>query len=215
MKKTSDPPDFEKLHEFDLSGLWNVYGKWIFLIKRSFVISFFLSAILTIIVACQNKPAKEVYDILTDNISLGIGLEGGLIGLSLAGLTLIVTFGSDSLMRHLVRSNIEKALKEKKELSYSAYQTAVSKFSFAVFIQILTLIVLLIVKVLAGLELCYYDDFYNELTNTLLLFVCLLLVFYSLMLVVQMTLNIFTISQMNHMVYFEEEAGKILNEEEE
>lgn len=112
-------------------------------------------------------------------------------------------------------SNIQTAIREKKTPGYSAYQTAVSKFSFAVFVQVLTLIVLIFVQILASLNLSFNNDFYNEFINTFLLFLCLTLVFYSLLLVVQMTLNIFTISQMNHMVYFDEETGKLLKEIED
>jgi hypothetical protein len=206
---TDGEMDFKALHLDGFKGLWKVYGGWSFLTDKSFIISFLLTATVCLIIAGCNLPASQTYALLIDNINVGLALDGGLIGVTLAGLTLIVTFGSETLMRNLVRVNLKEALDEGRVPGFSIYQKAVSKFTFAVIVQILTLILLFFIKIISGLKMSFTSDCYNQVVNILAIFMCLFLLFFSLFLLVQMTLNIFTISQMNHAVFFEDEAGKL------
>ncbi len=204
---------FKTLHKEGFKGLWKIYADENFLIKPPIIISFLLAAIICLGIAlfADNKQLL----VLIDNIvNIGLGLEGGLIGLTLAGLTLIVTFGSDKLMKHLVRDNLLKAIEAERPPKHSVYQRSVAKFTFAVFVQILTLLVLFTVNILMKLKVSLPNVKVNEAINILTFFLCLFLLFYSLILVLQMTLNIFTISQINHGVLSKDEMLNLMNSHE-
>jgi hypothetical protein len=210
-KETFDD-HFKNLHKDGFGGLWKIYGEYNFLIKPPIIISFLLSSVICIIVAVHVND-ENLLVLLHENINIGLALEGGLIGLTLAGLTLIVTFGSDKLMIHLVRDNLLNAQSNGEFPKYSVYQRSVAKFTFAVMVQVITLLVLFITNIFLKLNLSFSNELGNQTVNILCFFLCLFLMFYSLILVFQMTLNIFTISQINHSVLSKEEILKIMNEE--
>ncbi|MCC7454203.1 MAG: hypothetical protein IT222_08570 [Crocinitomix sp.] len=210
-KETSDD-HFKNLHKDGFKGLWKIYSENNSLIKRPIIISFLLTSVICFIVA-GHVNGENLLILLDENINIGLALEGGLIGLTLAGLTLIVTFGSDKLMIHLVRDNLLKAQSNGEFPKYSVYQRSVAKFTFAVMVQVITLLVLFITNIFLKLNLSFSDELGNQTVNILCFFLCLFLMFYSLILVFQMTLNIFTISQINHSVLSKEEMLKITDEE--
>lgn len=211
MSKEKD--DIEKLHPYGLKGIWEVYGETSFIKKPSFYVSVGIGVLLFVFCLLVAESEMEIYELIDKIVEIGISLDGGLIGLSLAGLTLIVTFGSEKLLKRIVNLTVEKAVKENKLPTFSGYQTAVSKFSFAVLIQILTLIVLVIYKVAMGFSFSFEEKQLNIVFNSLFLAIAIFLIFYSLFLVVQMTFNIFTISQMNHSVYLKESIDEFMEAE--
>ncbi|MBU3659138.1 MAG: hypothetical protein FGM14_04675 [Flavobacteriales bacterium] len=195
-----------------LNGLFIVYGGWKFLVKPSFYIALILSLVLFFFLLFSTRSANSILNLITKINELGLDLDGGLIGLTLAGLTLIVTFGSDRLMKQLIKGNLLKAIDEEKKPGFSAYQTTVSKFGFAVFVQIITLIFLFVINLFIELNLTIDSESICKFLNCLFLSLEFFLIVYSLFLVVQMTLNIYTISQMNHSVYFSDITLEIMTE---
>lgn len=208
--KNKEKDNVEKLHPYGFKGLIEVYGGWAFLKKPSFYLSFIFSISVFVFSLISDSSEKELFDLIKDVVETGISLDGGLIGLTLAGLTLIVTFGSEKLLKRMVKLEVEKSFEEKRLPTFSGYQTAVSKFSFAVFVQVLTLVVLFIYKLTLGFSFSFKWNILNGIFNSFYLSLAVFLVFFSLLLVVQMTLNIFTISQMNHSVYFKESVDEVL-----
>lgn len=202
----------EKTHLVGFKGLWKIYGGLRFLIKTSFIVAFITSILILIVVNTGVVKVDSLFDVIKELSEVGLSLEGGLIGLTLAGLTLIVTFGSDNLMKRIVKNRIKTDLKEKNGVGLSGYQTAVSKFTFAVFVQIFTLIVLFLGKFFIGLKLSFDDNYWNHIINKTYLFIEILLILYSLFLLLQMTLNIFTMSQMNHSVMYNDVSKEVLDE---
>lgn len=81
------------------------------------------------------------------------------------------------------------------------------------YLLVLTLITLFVYKIALGFSFSTESVFWDNLLNSIFLSFSVFLVLYSLFLVVQMTLNIFTISQMNHSVYFKESVDEVLLEE--
>lgn len=202
---------FKSLHKEGVKGLWSIYGEKNFLIKPPIIVSFLLTTIICVLIG-SIMDNQGMLTLLKGSINIGLALEGGLIGLTLAGLTLIVTFGSDKLMNHLIRDNLINAVAENKLPEHSIYQRTVAKFTFAVVVQIVSLLVLFIVNIFDNFEFSFQSEKGNMVVNTLTLFGCLFLMFYSLILVLQMTFNIFTLSQINHAVLSKEEQRRILNE---
>ncbi|TNF48824.1 MAG: hypothetical protein EP305_04435 [Bacteroidetes bacterium] len=210
--KQQNKNDFERLHPMGFRGLFKVYGGASFLWKPSFILAFILSLVVFFISFLGGFDSNEVLDQIASVIDIGMSLDGGLIGLTLAGLTLIVTFGSERLLKHMVKLNITEAFVKKEAPGFSSYQTAVAKFGFAVFIQVITLIILFGYSIGLRFSFSCPDQETNLLINSIYLSIAVFLILYSLFLVVQMTINIFTISQMNHGVYFSDSIKEVLDE---
>lgn len=196
--------NFEKLHVTGLSGLFDIYGGFTFLKRIAFCLTLIITIIFSIILYTQNQDNDFLLLTIDKTVNVGFGIIAALLGLSLAGLVLIVSFGNMTLLKALVRGNIKKAIKDNSDIGFSSYQTIIAKFTFAVFVQVTTLIFLILIyffKILE-IELIYLDLVYyiNFITLSLIFFSIL----YSLILLGHMVINIFTIAQMNHMVIFKE-----------
>lgn len=208
MSKDYNPEKhFKKLHDGGFKGLFYIYGRFYGLLSsRSLWVAFVVSAIVIYLVWNANKSNKEIISYINSIIDIGISVDGGLLGLSLAGLTLVVTFGSGDFMKAIVNMAVNEA-QESNKFKKSIYQSTTAKFGFAVFIQILTLITLIIVKVIIKVEL-HAPLQVAKTINFTVIFLSIFLLLYSLFLVAQMTLNIFTLGQENHLVYFEKVLGE-------
>lgn len=194
---------FKKIHEGGLAGIMYHYGglKGIFK-SKSLQVSVFFSSLIVLAMILIEKNNTELLVYLMMIYDVGISVDGGLIGLSLAGLTLVVTFGSGNFMKTLVRLSIEDT-SETGEIQNSIYQTTTAKFAYAVFVQVLTLITLIGIKTIAGLELKISSNL-AIVVNYIALWAAIILVFYSLLLVARMTINIFTVGQHSHLIYYKE-----------
>jgi predicted transporter len=85
----------------------------------------------------------------------------------------------------------------KGEFETSMYQTTIAKFSYAVFVQVITLIFLFGIRVIVQLGV-ESPSLTANVMNCLGLFTMFFLMSYSFLLVIQMTLNVFTLGQSNH-----------------
>jgi hypothetical protein len=215
-KNSDELSDIEKLHPFGLKGLLVVYDIRKICKNPSFFISITITFILFLVFILGDFSSKKLFDMIIKTVDIGLSLDGGLIGLSIAGLTLIVTFGSEKLLKIIVMLKIQKTYENEdltsQVIGFSGYQTAVSKFGFAVFIQVLSLIIFFFFELSLSLELSFNNEKLNANFNCIYLCFAIFLILYSLFLVGQMTINIFTISQMNHSVYFSECVKEFLEE---
>jgi hypothetical protein len=96
-KKREELSEMEKLHPYGLKGLLVVYDIRKICKNPSFFISIIITLILFLVFILGDFSSKKLFDIIIKTVDIGLSLDGGLIGLSLAGLTLIVTFGSEKL----------------------------------------------------------------------------------------------------------------------
>lgn len=205
--------ELELLHPYGLKGLLTVYEFRSVWKNPSFFLAITISFLTFLVLFFGGFSSKKLFELIGEIVDTGLSLDGGLIGLSLAGLTLIVTFGSEKLLKSMVMLNVRKHLEKDAKVIFSGYQTAVSKFGFAVFVQVISLIVLFFYNLISKLELSFTNDSMNACFNSFYLSVAVFLIIYSLFLVVQMTINIFTISQMNHCIYFSECVEELMLEE--
>lgn len=210
----SDSNEFEKLHVFGLDGLFKVYGKFTVLKKLAFYLSLIPSLFLSLVYFFVIEPSDLGLSLITKILDAGFGIISSLIGLSLAGLVLIVSFGNISLLKSLVVTNIKNAKRNNKVVGFSSYQTLIAKFTYAVFVQCVTLLFYFFVYIFVNFEIglsCSYCVFYlNLFTFSFILFFLV----YSIVLLAHMIINIFTIAQMNHMVIFKEVIDEELNKNE-
>ncbi|MGV3610215.1 MAG: hypothetical protein ACO1N0_04635 [Fluviicola sp.] len=200
--------EIELLHPYGLKGLLTVYDFRNIWKNPSFYLAAIIGLLTFFALIFGGYSSEKLFELTGKIVDTGLSLDGGLIGLSLAGLTLIVTFGSEKLLKAMVMSSVRKLFEKKgptnSKVGFSGYQTAVSKFGFAVFVQVISLIALFFYNLISKLELSFTNDSMNVSFNSFYLSMAVFLIIYSFFLVVQMTINIFTISQMNHSVYFSE-----------
>jgi ABC-type multidrug transport system fused ATPase/permease subunit len=215
--KEAEENELDLLHPRGLKGLLIVYDFCHFWKYPSFFVAFFISFLTFCFLTIGGFSSEKLFNVITEIVDTGLSLDGGLIGLSLAGLTLIVTFGSEKLLKSMVKISVEDLLKngmpDKSKIKFSSYQTAVSKFGFAVFVQVISLIILFFYNLILKLELPSLNESLNTYFNAFFLSLAVFLILYSVFLVAQMTINIFTISQMNHSLYLSESIEEILADE--
>lgn len=196
--------EFEKLHVFGLSGLFKVYGRFTVLKRLAFYLSLFPSLILSIVYFFVIEPSDFGLSLINKILENGFGIISSLIGLSLAGLVLIVSFGNISLLKSLVSTNIRTALREKKEIGFSSYQSLIAKFTYAVFVQAVTLFLYFLIYIIIGFNVELNNLFIVSMINFITFLSIVFFALYSIILIAHMIINIFTIAQMNHMVIFKE-----------
>lgn len=206
---------FKRVHQDDIAGvLFHYKGLKGIIASRSLRISVILAIIGLIVLYLKDLPTNDQIEIISLLVDIGISVDGSLIGLSLAGLTLVVTFGSGDFMKTVISLTI-KEVKEGRKLDSSIYQSATTKFTYAVLIQIITLIYLICIKLISAMHF-NSTYFIASWVNMIVIFFAILLLFYSLLLILKMTLNIFTLGQQNHLIFFKNEIEKDnkLSEEE-
>lgn len=130
----------------------------------------------------------------------GLSLLGGIVGLSLAGLTMIITFSSTEIVDDSVMKQYEMYLNEHK-LNASYFQTAIAKFSFIVFVQVVSLLFFVIVSITAGFKIEVEVKWAYWINSFVFLFGSYL-ISYSILLVIASVLNLFTFSQTSNFIKF-------------
>lgn len=204
--------EFEILHTPGLNGLFKIYGSFTILKRLAFYIALIITIIFSLILFNLNLDNVFLLECIDKAISAGFGILSALLGLSLAGLVLIVSFGNMTLLKALIKSNINEAQKNKSDIGFSSYQTIIAKFTYAVFVQVLTLISLVLIFFIRILEIVLNDLNFVYLINFSIFNFILFTIIYSLVLLAYMVINIFTIAQMNHMVMFKEVINEYLEE---
>ncbi|MFM6934761.1 MAG: hypothetical protein ACKOXP_04905 [Flavobacteriales bacterium] len=208
-KKEEKINKIKELHPLDFRGLAQIYQFRKIHKNKSFIFSIGVALICFQIIHCSGIDSIKLRGVLNNLIQIGLTLNAGLIGLSLTGLTLIVTFGSEKLLMKGIELNYDKNFQNEKvneELEYSMYQKSVAKFTFSILVQIIALFLFISYSINGsfGWNIQNHPVFFNNF----FIFVGLFFIAYPLALVLQMTLNIFSLSQINHIVYFYDEYKK-------
>lgn len=174
-------------------------------ISKLFCTKFNLSAvILTVIISVVyylnvSKISEEIRLIET-LISIAISLLSGIVGLSLAGLTLIITFSNPEVIEYSSKNQFEQFEKD-NYFNVSYYQKAIAKFSFIVFFQVCTLILFFIISIFKGfkIEIC---ECHAHIINAITFCLGFYFIVFSLILVLVSILNLFTFSQTSNFFNF-------------
>lgn len=148
------------------------------------------------------KTAEHSLNLIDSLIASATSVLGGIVGLSLAGLTLIITFSNPEVIERSVSKQLkdyQKQLAEYEEgnhikLDPSYFQKAIAKFSFIVLFQVISLIFFFLCGIFRGFvfeinpQIAYW-------INTVVFGAGIYLMTFSLILVVASILNLFTFSQ--------------------
>jgi hypothetical protein len=159
-----------------------------------------LTLIISVVYYFNISKISEEIRLIDALISISISLLSGIVGLSLAGLTLIITFSNPEVIEYCSKNQFEQFEKE-NYFNVSYYQKAVAKFAFIVFFQVCTLIIFFTISIFRGfnIEIC---ECYAHLINAITFCFGFYFIVFSLILVLVSILNLFTFSQTSNFFNF-------------
>lgn len=162
----------------------------------SLIITLFL-IVLFILNVDTNEKSLKLIDSLNSTAN---SILGGIVGLSLAGLTLIITFGNPEVIENSAKKqSLQFSSTENFDVSY--FQKAIAKFAFIVFFQVLSLIFFFISSIIRGMDI-EISEKYVYYANLLIFSIGTYLMVFSLILVVASIMNLFTFSQTSNFFNF-------------
>jgi hypothetical protein len=185
----------------DLKGIVKNSGgcKALFYTKYN-LIAVMLTTVASFLYWLKNFNIEQSIEIVKTLNSTSISLLSGIVGLSLAGLTLIITFSNPYLVNRGIEIQVSN-LKKQEILKASYFQKAIAKFSFIVFFQIITLIVFFISSIFEKFGFVVTSQI-ARCTNGIFFTIGFYLITFSLILVVASIFNLFTFSQTSNFVNF-------------
>jgi ABC-type multidrug transport system fused ATPase/permease subunit len=158
--------------------------------------NFWSGIIALLVITLYRFNIKEITDELKliDSLnSAAISLLGGIVGLSLAGLTLIITFGNPEVIERSSKKQSEQFQKE-NNFNVSYFQKAIAKFTFIVFFQVCVLILFFLTSTIRSMDIKINENQAHWI-NTIIFCLGSYLIIFSLVLVLASIMNLFTFSQ--------------------
>ncbi len=165
--------------------------------------NFWSGIIALVVITLYSLNIKEIPDELEliDSLnSVAISLLGGIVGLSLAGLTLIITFGNPEVIERSSKKQSEQFQKE-NNFNVSYFQKAIAKFAFIVFFQVCVLILFFFTSMIRSMNI-KINESQAHWINTIIFCLGIYLVIFSLVLVLASIINLFTFSQTSNFFNF-------------
>lgn len=159
-----------------------------------------LTLIISVVYYFNVSKISEEISLINALISIAISLLSGIVGLSLAGLTLIITFSNPVVIEYCSKNQFEQ-FKKDNFFKVSYYQKAVAKFAFIVFFQVCTLIIFFLLSIFRGFNIKICECHAHIINAIIFCFGFYFLVF-SLILVLVSILNLFTFSQTSNFFNF-------------
>lgn len=176
--------EIKRKHKGNFKTLWLIYSKHKRLLKSiqlwfavGFAIIFFLFSWF-----CVND-SDGIMHIITIIVNKVLAIMPTILGFSLTGYVLFIGFGSSDFLKNITEQN---------DYGYSFFQHFSSIFAWCVLVQSTTLIFSFVISLVIDLNIQYE---YALVVNYTVLFLTLLLTFYSLFLIVRFVLNMFHFSQ--------------------
>jgi len=177
--------------KFGITGIFDVYfnsdsktKSVIKIIWKRYWISILTSVVGTIILFYFGEKGSYYY--LSEINSKVFSLLPNLIGFNIGAYALFITLGGSDFLKTLV---------EYKEKERSHYQKISSIFSIAIILQVFTLFFTFFLEIIIDLE--FKSNFYI-IINYFVILILFLFVTSSILILIDITTNIFNLSQMYH-----------------
>jgi len=189
--------EIKKTHNGSFKTLCTIYfKKERFLKSKQMWGSVVLTIILSLVFFCF-KNSTEILEILDKIVVKILAILPSILGFTLTGYALLLSFGSSEFMEKIT---------EQEDEGYSFYQHFSSIFGWSIIIQATTLFIAFVISIISDYNLdCQYGKIINCSTFIIILFFSL----YSLLLVSRLVLNVFTFGQVIQFHYTEK---KLINE---
>ncbi len=193
---TDNTNNIKGLYKTNLRAIFKISGgiKNLLCTKYNFIavlISLILLCILFLTVDLTQFPS----DLNEKLIQGGISILTSIVGLGLAGLTLIITFSNPDLIERDIERQVSKF--DESNFDFTFFQKALAKFVFIVLFQTMTLFVLFCFSVILQLKIQMPIKI-TALLNLFGFFISCYLILYSILLVWASVLNLFYFSQMSN-----------------
>lgn len=207
--------ELEEIHPMGFWGVLKVHKGISQELKHwTFWLGMIFSILVLLCLIYNDLSNRNLQNFLKEITEIGIGAISALIGLSITGLVLIVSFIEGSTARRMVKIQVkehnEHGINSKNQ--FSIYQEIVAKFTWAVLIQGVSFINLWLVYLFSILELPFVLKTGANIFNLMVIGILCFLILYSVLLIIQMCLNIFTLSQVNHSTIYVENIKSIMEE---
>lgn len=164
------------------------------------LISVFISVPLIFCYFLNVSTAEKSLKVIGSVNSSALDLLGGIVGLSLAGLTLIITFGNQEMIQRGAKYQYQKYV-DNGDIKPTYFQKAISKFAFIVFIQILALIVFFVSSIVVDFDI-KIEESMAYCINSIFFSLGIHFLIYALILVIALILNLFSFSQQSNEHHF-------------
>lgn len=149
-----------------------------------------ITIVLSLILFFVIEPIKFL-DILEETLNKILSILPNILGFTLTGYALLLSFGSSEFMEEITTQNDE---------GFSFYQHFSSIFAWSIIIQASTLFIAFIISVIADYNI-YYE--YAEVVNGTVFIIIIFFSLYSLLLVSRLVLNVFSFGQIIQFHYTE------------
>lgn len=156
--------------------------------ERSFLVALVLASIVYFFSYCK-LPTIDNQKFFSHLIDLGLGIYPSLLGFSLGGFVLIITFGEKNI--------VEKYLLKKNKQGNSYYESMLGSFTWIVFIHAVTLLCTFAFWVLREIflySMTAYEAYILPFSTSFLFF----LFTYSLTSSVDLVVSMFTFWRLHH-----------------
>ncbi len=181
------PQSIKELHKTGLKGMFliimarQVFKKPPFL--ASLIISIF--AVILIFIFQSNRT----YGLLDNSTKMVLEIFPNLLGFSFGAFSLIIGFSNSDFLK-----------KGTKLKSHSLYQFLTASFAYALIVQVLVIFLSFIIHwvIRNDLSICLSESF-SILINEIYLLLVIFLALYALLLIPYVIINLFTLSQVNHL----------------
>lgn len=175
--------EIKKKHDGGIKTLLSIFLKNKRLIKSKQLWASITISILVFLILIFVKNNIDLFDLLVNLINRILSVLPNILGFTLTGYALLVSFGNDNFMKEVTIQEDE---------GYSFYQHFSSIFAWSIIIQASALFVAFVFSIIADFHITSkHSGFYNLFAFFLLTFLSI----YSLLLVIRLVLNVFSFGQ--------------------
>jgi hypothetical protein len=183
--------DIQGFHKTSWKGILKIVKSR----KSKYAIPLVLCILLTIvIILIVNRFNADTYKLVTNLSELSISIFSSLLGFSLGGYALIIGFSNNSLIEKTSKTN-----------GYSTYQLLSGFFAYTIIIQLATLAISFIIKLISNQNIEQITKHFSSQTCNMInlggFSLILFLSLYSLILCPFIVTNLFTLGQLNNFYY--------------
>lgn len=194
----------KELHSGDFKTLLFIYD--IKIIRKSK--PFWFSIVISIFILLLTIRV-ELFDIFKFLINSGYKIIPSILGLAFASFGIIISVSNSNPISRLI-DNDTSEFNDNMNLGISTFQKVLAIISWAIIIQSIFLIILILVDFTITLELksIFCDPLISNIFNHVVLFLFSFLFFYSILLIPRTLLNLFNYGQLINFVSIIEKLSK-------
>ncbi len=195
----------KKLHESSFKGIIKNYGFQRLVRSFPLILSLLLTIASTIFLSLQKS---DLHQINNELITLSLSIIPSLLGFSLGGFAIIVSFNDKDFLKKISRLSINT---DSKKIQPSLFQKVIAVFAWGILMQSLTLIVTFLIKLFLTLQYpnpTGWPCLSSKILPLIQFVVLSFLLTYSLLLLPYIIKNVYGFGQITHPYSFKNTTPK-------